>query len=114
VARRQRLQRLYVVWQKERAMMGWYRVVFAIDNQLLRPIELAAHNAQDACFCAGVAAGLAGLDEDDGEASLRLVECIETPAYAVARQRVKATACVGVREMLAGLTQVDGDADVTP
>lgn len=74
--------------------MNWYRVTFSKLGKRMAPVEVAAHDASDALYCAGVKAGLNHAAE--GEVELVDMECIEEPEHAKMLARLKQHASRGV------------------
>lgn len=89
--------------------MKWYRVTFSRMGRRQTPIELAAHDAADAMYCAGVKAGLN--DAEEGEVQLSDLECIEDPEQAKVQARLKQHAMRGFAELSDRLREITQKRD---
>ena len=77
--------------------MKWYRVTFSRMGKRTAPIELPAHDASDAMYCAGVKAGMN--EAEEGEVQLVALECIDDPEHAKNLARLRQHAMRGVAEL---------------
>lgn len=66
--------------------MNWYRATFVINGKK-SSVEVEAHSAGDAGMCALYKSGVALMDDDDGDARLVDLECIEPPEHARLKRR---------------------------